>query len=128
MKTFTFKYNPSEPKLSSRIKDATSGKPYVRPNELVSTSLKAMFQLATEARLELFEAIVRLKPSSVYALAEQIGKSQPYILKEVRTLESIGLIQLIKELDGNREKLRPVALYSNIVIDCGFDSTQKEAS
>jgi hypothetical protein len=121
MKTFTFKYSPNEPSITKRVTDSLSGKPYVQPNELVSKSLKAIFKLATEARLEIFDAIVNQQPSSINDLAGKLGKSQPYILKEVRTLESLGLIKLVKELDRQRERLKPVALFSKIVIDCGFD-------
>ncbi len=121
MKTFTFKYSPNEPSITKQLTDSSSGKPYVKPNELVSKSLKAIFQLATEARLEIFDAIVNQQPSSINDLAVKLAKSQPYILKEVRTLESLGLIKLVKELDGQRERLKPVALFSKIVIACGFD-------
>ena len=128
MKTFTFRYIPDELSLSKRVKKAVGGTPYVKPDELVSKSLKTLLQLITESRLEIFGAIFREKPNSIYALAEKMGKSQPFILKEVHTLESLGLIRLVRELDGNRERLRPVALYSKVVIDCGFEKSQKEAS
>jgi predicted transcriptional regulator len=127
MKTFTFRYSPSEPSIGKRIKDAVNGKPHVRPNELVSTNLKGLLQVASESRLELFEAILHEKPTSIYALAEKLGKSQPYILKEVRVLEALGLIRLHREHDGSRERVRPEALYSKIIIDCGFNE-KKEAS
>ena len=127
MKTFTFKYNPGEPSVAKRIKDAVTGKPHVRPSELVSADLKDLLQIASESRLELFEAILREKPSSIYELADSLGKSQPYILKEVRVLEALGLIRLNREYDGGRERIRPEALYSKIVIDCGFEE-KKEAS
>ena len=127
MKTFTFRYNPSEPSIGKRIKDAVNGKSHVRPDELVSTDLKSLLQIASESRLELFGAILREKPSSIYELAEKLGKSQPYVLKEVRVLEALGLVRLHREHDGGRERIRPEALYSKIVIDCGFEET-KEAS
>jgi predicted transcriptional regulator len=122
MKTFTFKYVPSEPSISKVVKSAASGKPQNRPNELVSTNLKTLLQLASEARLEIFNGILKYKPNSVYELAEKLGKSQPYILKEVRTLESLGLVRLVREIDGNRERLKPVALYSQIIISCDFEA------
>ena len=109
------------------MRDAVRGKPHVRPNELVSTDLKSLLQIASESRLSLFAAILNEKPSSIYDLAEKMGKSQPYVLKEVRVLESLGLIKLVKETVHGRERLKPEALYSNIVIDCGFNSS-KEAS
>jgi predicted transcriptional regulator len=121
MKTFTFKYKPNEPTPGKHIREAIAGKPYVKPDELISTNFKTLLQIATEPRLEIFRAIVNIKPGSIYELAEKLQKSQPYILKEVRILEALGLIQLKKESDGNREKLRPIALYSNIELNFQFE-------
>ena len=127
MQTFTFRYNPNELSPGKKIRDALRGKSHVRPNELVSTDLKDLLQIASESRLSLFAAILENKPNSVYELADMLQKSQPYVLKEVRVLESLGLIKLVKETVNGRERLRPQALYSNIIIDCGFKSS-REAS
>ena len=122
MKTFTFRYSPNEPSIGSRMREAVrTGKPDVRPDELVSRSLKGLLTVASESKLELFETILKEKPASVYELAEKVGKNQSYVLKEVRVLEGLGLIRLHRENDGGRERLRPEALYSKIIIDCGFE-------
>jgi len=47
----------------------------VRPDELVAKNLKTLLQLITESRLEIFGAICREKPNSIYALAEKMEKS-----------------------------------------------------
>ena len=108
MKTFTFRYSPNEPSIGSRmIKAARTGKPDLRPDELVSRSLKGLLTVASESKLELFETILKEKPVSVYALAEKVGKNQSYVLKEVRVLEGLGLIRLHRENEGGRERLRP---------------------
>ena len=128
MKTFTFRYSPNEPSMGSRMMEAVrTGKPDVRPNELVSKSLKGLLAVASESKLEIFEAILKTKPSSVYELAEKVGKNQSYVLREVRVLEGLGLIRLHRESEGGRERLRPEALYSKIIIDCGFEG-KKAAS
>ena len=127
MQTFTFRYSPNEPSIGKKMRDAVHGKPHVRPNELISTELKDLLRIASESRLSLFAAILEKKPNSIYELAEMLNKSQPYVLKEVRVLESLGLIKLHRESESGRERLRPEALYSNIVIDCGFSSS-REAS
>src|SRR4051812_31140067 len=129
MKTFTFRYSPHEPSLGQQMLEAAkTGKAQVYPDELVCRNLKALLQIASESRLEIFEAILKEKPISLYALAERLGKTQPYILREVHTLEALGLIRLNRESDGNRERLRPEALYSKIVIDCGFEENEKKAA
>jgi len=114
--------------MGSRMMEAVrTGKPDVRPNELVSKSLKGLLAVASESKLEIFEAILKTKPSSVYELAEKVGKNQSYVLREVRVLEGLGLIRLHRESEGGRERLRPEALYSKIIIDCGFEG-KKAAS
>ena len=122
MKTFTFRYSPNEPSIGNRMREAVrTGKADVRSDELVSRSLKGLLAVASESKLELFETILREKPASIYELAEKIGKNQSYVLKEVRVLEGLGLIRLHRENEGGRERLRPEALYSKIIIDCGFE-------
>lgn len=128
MKTFTFRYSPNEPSIGSRMMEAVrTGKPDVRPDELVSRSLKGLLAVASESKLEIFEAILKEKPASIYELSEKVGKNQSYVLKEVRVLEGLGLILLHRENEGGRERLRPEALYSKIIIDCGFEE-KKAAS
>lgn len=105
-----------------------TGIPFLRPDEIVSNSLKGLLAVATESKLGVFEAILKEKPSSLYELSEKIGKAQSYVLKEVRSLEALGLIRLHVEYDGARERLRPEALYSKIIIDCGFEDNKKAAS
>lgn len=123
MKTFTFRYAPNEPSIGERMMEAVrTGKPDVRSDELVSRSLKGLLAVASESKLEIFEAILKEKPVSVYELAEKVNKNQSYVLKEVRVLEGLGLIRLHRENEGGRERLRPEALYSKIVIDCGFEA------
>ena len=121
MKTFTFRYSPNEPSIGRQLKEALRGKPQVRPDELVSKSLKGLLAVASESKLKIFEAILKEKPASLYELAEKVGKNQSYVLKEVRSLEALGLVRLHQEHDGGRERLRPEALYSKIIIDCGFE-------
>ncbi len=45
----------------------------------------------------IFGVICREKLNSIYGLAKKLGKSQPFVLKEVCTLEALGLIRLVKE-------------------------------
>ena len=122
-KIFTFRYQPHAPSMGKALLSAAkSKKPYISSDELICSDLKNLLQIATESRLELFGVILKEKPSSLYELASLINKNQSYVLKEARVLESLGLIELVAELDGARQKLRPRALYSKILIDCGFET------
>ncbi|OFZ82882.1 MAG: hypothetical protein A2603_11825 [Bdellovibrionales bacterium RIFOXYD1_FULL_55_31] len=41
------------------------------------------------------------------------------VLRDVKVLERLGLIQLVTEKEGERERMRPVALYDRIIFDFG---------
>jgi len=128
MKVFTFKYEPGAKKIGALLGEAVKGKHYVKPHEMSCTDIRALMQVASQARLEIFEAIVKFQPSSLYELAEKTGKSQPFILKESRALELLGLIKLHREKVGGRERLKPEPLYSKIIIEYGFGGTRRVAS
>lgn len=128
MKTFTFIYDPrSTPKNSLALmkKAIQSGVPHVEVDQMKSPSLKALLSVATENRLEMFKVIHDQKPASLYELAQTLKKDPGYISKEVRVLEEIGLVEVIKESSSGREKLRPVAKYDRIILD--FDLALKKA-
>ena len=61
-----------------------------------------------------------------FELSQIMNKDLGYISKEVRVLESIGLIELVKDSSGVREKIKPVAQYDRIVLD--FDLALGQAS
>ncbi|MFZ4403600.1 MAG: hypothetical protein ACOYOK_05805 [Pseudobdellovibrionaceae bacterium] len=129
MKTFTFIYDPeATPKntLALMKKAIKTGMPYIEKNQLRSPSLKALISLATENRLEIFKKILNDKPSSIYELAQSLGKDLSYVSKEVRVLESTGIIALKKAEHLGRDKIQPVALYDRIVFD--FDMALKKAA
>lgn len=121
MKTFTFRYDPSLPSISKELAAVVkSKKKIIFPDELVSKSLKTLLEVATSTRLRIFEAIVSRCPNSLYELAKMLEMSQSLVLKEARFLEALGLIDLRTERVGARARLRAVARYSRVVIDCGF--------
>lgn len=120
MKTFTFRYDPNAPSVGKGLALVLKKKKSVHPNELVSRSLDTLLKVATSTRLRIFETIVSNRPSSLYELAKTLDLSQSLVLKEARFLEALGLIDLKTERVGERERLRPEALYSRVVIDCEF--------
>lgn len=129
MKIFTFRYEKYPSKSAfKRMKEAvTSGIRSIRMNELVCDSLEAMLKVMSKARFEVFVAIVEQKPSSLYELATMLNKDQANVLKEAKALEALKLIRLIPLREGNREKLKPEALYDKVVFE--FEpKSQKAAS
>ena len=131
MKTFTFRYDPKatmKGTMDQMFKAAKSGKPHIEKNEIRSASLKALLAVATENRLQLFRLIHENHPTSVYDLAKLFDRDMSYVSKEVRVLEGLGLISLLKETVQGRERFKPVALYDRIVVDFDLAGGRKRVS
>ena len=119
MKIFTFRYekNPKKSALAAMRNAAKTGKPDVRDNELICDSMDAMLKIMSKARFEVFAAIVEHKPDSLYELAEILGKDNANVLRDVKSLETLGLIKLVSVKDGERERFKPESLYDKIVLE-----------
>jgi predicted transcriptional regulator len=131
MKTFTFRYDPKatfKDAMDKMFKSANSGKPHIEKNEIRSASLKALLTIATENRLRLFRLIHENQPASVYDLAKLFERDMSYVSKEVRVLEGLGLISLVKETVQGRERFKPVALYDRILVDFNLAGGRKRVS
>jgi predicted transcriptional regulator len=129
MKTFTFRYDPKatvKGAMDQMLKAAKSSKPHIEKDEIRSASLKALLTVATENRLQLFRLIHEEQPESVYDLAKLFDRDLSYVSKEVRVLESLGLVKLQKKTVQGRERLKPTALYDRILVD--FNLAKKRVS
>ncbi len=122
MKTFTFRYNPkSTPKnMFSRLeKAAKSHVADIEKDEALSNSINAMLSTMTAGRIQLFYAIADQKPESIYNLAQILERDHANVIRDVKILEGLGLVRLDAKKDGERERLRPVALYDRLIFDFG---------
>lgn len=119
MKVFTFRYDPNPRKNAfQRMQKAiATGRPEIREHEVACDGLESMLKLISKSRFEVFAAIVEKRPDSLYALAQTLKKDQGNVLKDAKALEALGLIELIPAKVGNREKLRPKALYDKIIFE-----------
>jgi predicted transcriptional regulator len=119
MKTFTFVVDPHfnlketlSPALKARdIKNGdgkNSSMHFVRSVETYQT-------LMTNTRYQVFFSIRDKKPESLYALSKILGKELSNLVKDVRVLESLGLIELeeITTATG-RSGQKPIASYDEI--------------
>lgn len=129
MKTFTFRYNPqaTPDDLFGRLHQAVkSGVSDIRKDEMSSNSIHAILSAMTEGRLQVFYAIADSKPISMYQLAQVLKRDQANVLRDVKTLEAMRLVNLVSEKDGERERQRPVANYDRIVFDFGVSGVQRK--
>lgn len=46
-----------------------------------------------------------------------LNKDQSQVLKDTKTLESLGLIKLVPNKDGKRERSKPEPLYEKIIFE-----------
>jgi predicted transcriptional regulator len=79
-----------------------------------------LFAGLSKQRLELIWQIKRLKPSSVYELANTLQKSQPYLKKEVEFLAEKGLITLKKQKSQGRTRVKPEVIYNVLSLQMEF--------
>lgn len=119
MKVFTFRYekNPKKSAIAAMKRAVKTGVPHIRENELACESLESMLKLMSKPRFEVFEAIVQRKPGSLYELSKILEKDPGNVLRDAKALESLGLIRLVSVMDGDREKLKPEAVYDKIVFE-----------
>ncbi len=119
MKIFTFRYEkkPKKSALAAMRNAVKTGKPDIQGDELVCDSMDAMLKIMSKARFEVFTAVVEGKPDSLYELAEILGKDHANVLRDVKSLESLGLIKLVSLKDGGRERFKPESLYDKIVTE-----------
>lgn len=129
MRIFTFKYdkNPLRSAMSEMKKVIQTEVPHIKEDEMICDSSEIMNKIMSPARLDLFVTIVEQQPGSLYELAQILGKDQSQVLKDSKTLESLGLIELVEVSGEGRAKLRPKALYDKIVFEVEPKSIAKSA-
>ena len=119
MKTFTFRYEekPLKKAFARMQKVLETGVPDIRGDEMTCDSLHSMLDVMSKSRFETFAAIVEHRPESLYKLAKILDKDQAQVLRDTRTLKSLGLVQLESVQEGRREKLKPKARYDRITFE-----------
>ena len=119
MKVFKFRYerSPRKSALEAMKWAIATGHADIRDDEMICDSMDAMLKLMSRSRFDVFAAIVEHKPSSLYELAKALEKDPGNVLRDAKALEALGLIRLVTLKDGDREKLRPQALYDKIVFE-----------
>jgi predicted transcriptional regulator len=75
------------------------------------------WSLMPRARFETFTAIVENNPKSIYELAKTLGKDEANVLREVRALEGLGLVEIKESTESGRKSLKPKPLFSKVVFE-----------
>lgn len=129
MRIFTFRYDKEAIQSVGRRMDhaAKTRIPDVRDHEIVCDSVSTLLKLASTPKFEIFDAIVSHRPSSLYELAQILGKDQGQVFKDAKSLEALGLIKLVRLKVNGREKLLPDPLYDKIIFEVEPKKTAKTA-
>ena len=122
MKTLTLCYRKyGKEVLLDTLKDAMNGEGKVEQDIIYFNDLGAMYKFLSPARAELLSVIRKEQPGSIYDLAQKMHKDQGYISKEIKFLHQLGVLDLVADESGSRQKLIPVVKFDRVVFDVGID-------
>lgn len=79
-------------------------------------SLDAVRTVLTDKRLELWRAIRDKKPASISALAELVDRSFRGVYRDVKLLETLGLVSLRKTKGARGDLQHPVSIVDELVL------------
>lgn len=85
------------------------------PDSISFDSIDTYRSFMTSNKANILSAISKLKPSSVYELANYLNKQAQHVLADCRTLESCGFIKLV-QVETGRRPLRPILVFDYDVI------------
>lgn len=85
------------------------------PRAIYFDSIKTYRAFMTSNKSQILNSISKMKPSSVYELAQYLERRPQHVLADCRSLESHGFISLIQEETGRRQ-LRPELTFEYDVI------------
>ena len=73
-------------------------------------------RILSASRLELFMAILRENPKSIYELAKLVQRDFKNVHSDLKLLADVGLIEL-RRSSGKRDAVKPVAMYCGLDLD-----------
>ncbi len=82
--------------------------------------LASLRSLLSNEKARIIHTIKTKNPKSIYELAKFIERDFKSVLSDIYILERLGVLDLIKEKSGNRERLKPILIIDTIKIDLKF--------
>lgn len=86
-------------------------------NEFDFKGLAPLRSLLSNEKARIIHVIKTRNPRSIYDVAKLVNRDFKSVSEDIKLLEEFGLIDLIKEATGKRERLRPVAIVDVLKID-----------
>jgi predicted transcriptional regulator len=119
MRTFTFKLQKDPGTLVfKKLLEAAKRKKFAGDKDIfLCESYPALLKSMNKSRFEAFSMIAEKKPTSIYELAKILNRDTANVLRDVKALEMLKLIKLVKSKNDPKNKIKPVALYDKIIFD-----------
>ena len=93
------------------------GKLYGEAAEYDFEGIAALRNLLSNEKARLLHVIKTKKPSSLYNLAKLVSRNFKSVKDDIAVLERFGLIDLMAEKSGKRQRLRPVLAADSIRLE-----------
>src|SRR5437016_2090482 len=116
MKKFIIQYRPdySLEKMFSHFDQAITGKKHLQPkNVVVFSDLTTIYQVISQARINLLNCLVEKQPENIYQLAKLLGRDYANVWRDCQALNSLGVIKL-KKIGA---ETKPIACYEGIAVE-----------
>ncbi len=80
-------------------------------------SVSSLRSLLSNEKARLIHTIKHKNPKSIYHLAKILGRDFKAVFEDIKLLEQFGVLDLVKEKTGKRERLKPVLIIDSLKIE-----------
>lgn len=84
------------------------------------SEISGLRSLLSNEKSKLINLIKTKSPNSIYHLAKLAKRDFKSVQQDVQILKKFGIIDLVKQEQGNRKRLKPVLLINKIQINLDF--------
>ncbi len=80
-------------------------------------SVSSVRSLLSNEKARLLHTIKIKSPKSIYELANILGRDFKAVFEDIKILEQFGVLDLVKEKTGKRERLKPILIIDSLKIE-----------
>lgn len=78
--------------------------------------LSLVRKLLSNEKARLIHTIKRKDPKSLYELAKMLKRDFKSVCEDIKTLERFGVVEMIAEKTGKRERLKPIVVIDSLYL------------
>ena len=82
--------------------------------------IASLRSLLSNEKARIIHTIKSRNPKSIYDLAKILGRDFKAVFEDIKFLEQFGIVDLVKEKTGGRERLKPINIIDSIKINLKF--------